>query len=286
MKFDTNGVYNIVYTAEDGCGNKTLAEREVIVETYRTVLYNDGLLIINEKGSDQAANESAHGGVMNTYAAFKPKGTTNAELYKFSANLNPPWYAQRASVTSVKIGSKIRPPKLSKWFQYLPNCVSADLANLDASLSEDMTYVFASSGFVTLDLSNFVTSSATAMLAMFFSCPNLISADLAGFDTSRVTNMNNMFEACTALTQLDLSSFATASGVRTAYMFQDCSSLTTIYASESFDASKIGGKFFMFDGCTSLVGGAGTVYDSSHEDYTYARIDNPPDAPGYFTAKA
>lgn len=39
----------------------------------------------------------------------------------------------------------------------------------------------------------------------------------------------------------------------------------------------------MFSGCTRLIGGAGTAYDSSHTDGTYARIDNPPDSPGYFT---
>lgn len=39
----------------------------------------------------------------------------------------------------------------------------------------------------------------------------------------------------------------------------------------------------MFNRCYSLIGGAGTAYDSSHEDGTYARIDNPPDSPGYFT---
>ena len=40
----------------------------------------------------------------------------------------------------------------------------------------------------------------------------------------------------------------------------------------------------MFSGCTSLVGGSGTAYDANHTDGEYARIDNPPTAPGYFTA--
>lgn len=41
----------------------------------------------------------------------------------------------------------------------------------------------------------------------------------------------------------------------------------------------------MFYGCTSLVGGAGTTYDSSHYNGVYARIDGGTSAPGYFTAK-
>ena len=42
----------------------------------------------------------------------------------------------------------------------------------------------------------------------------------------------------------------------------------------------------MFFGCTNLVGGAGTAYDNSHTDHTYARIDGGTEAPGYFTYKA
>ena len=41
----------------------------------------------------------------------------------------------------------------------------------------------------------------------------------------------------------------------------------------------------MFYGCTSLVGRNGTVYDSSHTDATYARIDGLNGNAGYFTAK-
>ena len=38
-------------------------------------------------------------------------------------------------------------------------------------------------------------------------------------------------------------------------------------------------------GCTRLVGGKGTAYDSNHTDAEYARIDGGLDNPGYFTAK-
>ena len=39
----------------------------------------------------------------------------------------------------------------------------------------------------------------------------------------------------------------------------------------------------MFEGCTSLVGGQGTTYDSSHTDASYARIDGGSSNPGYLT---
>ena len=41
----------------------------------------------------------------------------------------------------------------------------------------------------------------------------------------------------------------------------------------------------MFTGCTSLIGGANTRYNSAYTDKRYARIDTPPEQPGYFTYK-
>lgn len=42
----------------------------------------------------------------------------------------------------------------------------------------------------------------------------------------------------------------------------------------------------MFKDCVNLVGGSGTTYSSSNTGKTYARIDNPPDALGYFSLKS
>ena len=67
-------------------------------------------------------------------------------------------------------------------------------------------------------------------------------------------------------------------------MFGDCSNLKTIYVSDKFTVAS--GSDDIFYDCTSLVGGNGTKYDESYIDTEYARIDNPPDAPGYFTYKA
>ena len=41
----------------------------------------------------------------------------------------------------------------------------------------------------------------------------------------------------------------------------------------------------MFQYSSKLIGGNGTKFSSSFIDKTYARIDNPPDSPGYFTLK-
>lgn len=108
----------------------------------------------------------------------------------------------------------------------------------------------------------------------------LTSLNLSNFNTANVTNMSHMFDFCFNLATLDLSDFNTANVTDMSYMFGSCSSLTTIYGgdwSASISSSS------MFTGCTSLVGGNGTTYNSSHINATYAHIDVA-DNPGYFTA--
>ena len=69
-------------------------------------------------------------------------------------------------------------------------------------------------------------------------------------------------------------------------MFGFSYKLKTVYVSESWDVSGATSvDQFLFYG-VKLVGGQGTRYNSSNDMKTYARIDNPPDEPGYFTYKA
>ena len=118
---------------------------------------------------------------------------------------------------------------------------------------------------------------------MFKNCTKLIYADLRGFNTQTTENMYQMFYGCTSLTELDLSSFNTASVSSMDSCFENCGALRTIYASNSFEAPS---STNVFKGCTSLVGGAGTPFNSSITGNLYARIDDPHNnEAGYFTAK-
>lgn len=67
-------------------------------------------------------------------------------------------------------------------------------------------------------------------------------------------------------------------------MFYSCSKLVTIYADDGWSTDCVKYSTSMFSSCTALVGGNGTVYNSSYTDATYARIDTA-ETPGYFTAK-
>ncbi|MBR5726516.1 MAG: BspA family leucine-rich repeat surface protein, partial [Muribaculaceae bacterium] len=135
-------------------------------------------------------------------------------------------------------------------------------------------------------ISNLNTSEVTYMSLMFQNCTQLTSLDLSHFNTSKVLSMNGMFSGCSSLTSLDLSSFNTANVVAMSDMFFDCSNLRTIYVGNGWSTAAVTYSDDMFYGCTSLVGGRGTTYNSSNpKDKTYAHIDGGTSNPGYFTAE-
>ena len=149
-----------------------------------------------------------------------------------------------------------------------------------------------------LDLTGFDTQNVTNMSYMFYGCSGLTNLDVTAFNTSNVTNMLLMFYGCSSLTSLDLSSFDTSKVTTMWCMFYGCNHLQTIYVSDNFVTTALTNdpianhpegntnSSHIFAGCTKLVGGAGTTYNSSNTDKTYARIDDPTNGkPGYFTRK-
>ena len=70
-------------------------------------------------------------------------------------------------------------------------------------------------------------------------------------------------------------------------MFADCSRLKTIYVGNEWSTDAIQSLHLhenMFYGCSNLVGGQGTHFDSNHTNKEYARIDGGTGNPGYLTA--
>ena len=130
------------------------------------------------------------------------------------------------------------------------------------------------------------THYVTNMEYMFHMCPALTSIDLSHFRAKSLTNMNSMFGGCSSLTSLDLSGFFTFTVTNMNYLFSGCTNLKTIYVNKyDWSTESVTAGDGVFENCTSLVGGAGTTFNDSHIDYTYARIDGGPNSttPGYFT---
>ena len=86
---------------------------------------------------------------------------------------------------------------------------------------------------VSIDLSNFDSSSMTYMGSMFYECSSLESINLTNFNTSLVTRMDYMFYRCYSLKSINLSSFNTSLVTHMDHMFHDCSSLESIELSSN-----------------------------------------------------
>jgi len=94
-----------------------------------------------------------------------------------------------------------------------------------------------------------------------------------------------MFAYCTGLSVLDLSSFDTSNVLSMSYMFKGCGELNIIYVGDNWTIESVTIGEDMFAGCTKLVGGNGTSYESAGVgDCTYARVDTAT-TPGYLTLK-
>ena len=174
---------------------------------------------------------------------------------------------------------------MSEMFYGCSALTSIDLSRLDTRSVTNMEGMFdGCSSLESLDLSYFWTHNVTNMNFMFYECKALKSLDLSVFRTENVKEMNSMFFRCKNLTVLDVAGFDMNKVTIISGMFGGCEKLKTIYCNHfwtniGMDADDL------FDGCISLVGEHGTVYDEDHTYLDYARPDSENGNKGYFTTK-
>lgn len=271
------------------------------------ILYDDGTMVFQNGDTPES-------------------GRTVTEMWQLDLNgyrceddyAYTPWNVdgQDANIKHIVIADKIQMLSLQGLFSGLRNLEDIqNLSNLDTSNVTDMSYLFyGCNSLANLDLSGFKTDQVTDMSYMFFFCYSLAELDLSGFRTANVTDMSYMFTGTTdvnryivaedrawenggefdtsqikGLRSLDLSSFDTRSVRNMNRMFWADCLLETIYVSENFIVHPNCNASYIFENCDQLVGEKGTKWDKwedTKHDGRYARIDNPPDEPGYFTYKA
>ena len=197
------------------------------------------------------------------------------------------WFLSCRKLTTIAGISNLRTDNVTDMNSMFKGCsglTSLDVSGFNTGNVTNMSGMFyGCSSLTSLDVSNFNTANVRDMREMFMTCFSLKSLDLSNFNTANVTRMLHMFYECSGLTSLDLSSFNVENVASIEYMFYNCSGLTTIYAGSGWDKLEVNTGGYMFEGCTKLVGGAGTEFDANHTDDTYAHIDGGPDNPGYFT---
>ena len=217
---------------------------------------------------------------------FSWSSATILDLSSFDTSnvTNMSWMFSDSEATTIELSSfdTSNVTNMSDMFSG-SSATTLDLSSFNTSNVTNMSDMFFGSSATTLDLSSFNTSNVTDMSWMFaYSVATTL--DLSSFDTSNVTNMSGMFSD-SAATTLDLSSFNTSKVTEMTYMFYNNTNLKTIYASDKFNTNAVTSSSNMFYNTTRLVGGAGTTYNSSYVDKTYARIDGGTSSPGYFTLK-
>ncbi len=172
-------------------------------------------------------------------------------------------------------------------FQMCTSLKSADLSSFNTSNVTDLAWLFyGCSALADVNVSSFNTRKTENFRCMFYDCGSLTKLDVGNLNTTNATDLGFMFRGCSGVKELDLTGFSTSNVTTTQAMLFGCSSLKTIYASEDWKTDKLENSSNMFGECTGIVGGAGTRYNDSYRDITYARIDGGTSKPGYFTYKA
>ena len=247
------------------------------------VTYMDGMFYNSQATTLDVSNFNTSNvtnmGMMFAYSQATTLDASNFDTSKVT-NMGYMFYDSKATTIDVSNFDTSKVTYMSHMFAY-SQATTLDVSNFDTSNVTDMSYMFRKSKATTLDVSNFDTSKVTDMSYMFY-VSQATTLDLSNFNTSNVKNMSCMFGNSQA-TILDVSSFDTSNVTDMSSMFDFSYSLTTIYVSSKFKTDKVTDSTRMFYDCTKLIGGAGTKYNSSHVDKTYARIDGGTSNPGYFT---
>ena len=229
-----------------------------------------------------------------TSTAFWFDGCVNLTTIIGIGNLNTEnvttmWrmFAGCSSLTNLDI-SRLRTDKVKFMNSMFAGCsrlISLDLSSLKTSKVISMQSMFdGCSSLTDLDLSGVRTENVTTMCRMFANCSSLTDLDLSGFKTDNLTEIGDMFSDCSGLSILDLDCFNTCNVESACGMFDGCLNLKRIYVGSKWDLSRCWETEQMFEGCTSITGGNGTLYDADQIGTIYGRIDRE-GAPGYLTDK-
>ncbi|MCI7558636.1 MAG: BspA family leucine-rich repeat surface protein, partial [Clostridium sp.] len=223
--------------------------------------------------------------VTNMRNMFNGTQATTLDLSNFNTsnvtNMTHMFSGTKATIIDV---SNFDTSKVTNMFSmfYGVQTSTLDVSNFNTSNVTDMSMMFYKSQMTILDVSNFDTSKVTDISYMFRDT-KATTLDVSNFDTSKVKNMSFMFYGSQVAT-LDISNFDTSNVTNMSYMFSDAANLKTIYASNKFNTTNATNSSKMFQYAFKLVGGAGTKYNSSYIDKTYAHIDGGTSNPGYFTS--
>lgn len=194
-----------------------------------------------------------------------------------------------SSLTSVKISCDLSGlTSLRNWFRGCVSLASFDFTEADISAVTTMPSMLEGCKALTaVDMQEAGFGGVRPHGdSMFRTCTGLKRVKFQSYTaTASLAFGASMFMNCTALTEVDFTRIAVSGGgslKASDRMFSGCSALSVVYTADDWTG---GTARDVFSTCP-IVGGAGTAFDPEHTDGEYARIDNRPTRPGYFTYKA
>ena len=125
----------------------------------------------------------------------------------------------------------------------------------------------------------------TNAVGMFKDLSSLEELDLSTWEMYTVENLTEMFSGCSSLTDINIGMWELWNANQIVAMFYGCTNLRAIYCNKDFSIVSLAvTSDDVFSGCTNLIGGQGTEFNSSNTTHIYARPDEGPSRRGYFTA--
>ena len=242
----------------------------------RTVVYNDGTLIINEPVASRNDNITTHGSVVEEYV---PLNDNNSYVFTSSAL----WWYWSNNIKSVEIGSEIQPLATDYWFKDLRELTTVSLNNLNTSNTISMKSMFENAGgkaesIVMAGLDNLNVSNVTNMSSMFKevgysygSGPTNVSiGNLSSWNLGSLTDASSMFEEfayyATSI-DLNISSWSFGNNADISSMFKKTLYKITDLSLDlsNWDTSKVSNMSNMFNS-TGYTATAWSIGDLSEWD--------------------
>ena len=146
---------------------------------------------------------------------------------------------------------------MNKMFEGTTALANLTLTNFETTNVTDMSFMFASSGVTSLDLSHWDVTKVASFSYMFYGAKSLTTLNLTDWGVNRTAGtvtMQTMFSGTTALTNLTLTNFKTTNVTNMSNMFQS-SGVTNLALQElkDWDVTKVTTFSSMFSGAKSLT---------------------------------
>ena len=276
-------IYNTLAAREctnaSNCTDTSRVFQTDYIENTTKIVFQNEMVAPTEYIASFDESESKDGSVKAYVVANEEDPSTYTIHFQTTGNFNMPpdssyYFSYFQKVTSVEgleyVDTK-NVTSMASMFYDMRNPISVDVSNFDTSSVTNMAFMFGNDGSVSsapvlqeLDLSNFNTYNVTSMRYMFSGQRNITKLNISSFDTSNVTNMAGMFRGVSTST-MNLSSFNTSKVTSMGQMFYQSPNLSNLDLS-SFDTSKVTSMYWMFastPSLTSITYGPNFIYANS-----------------------